>query len=264
MRHSAPYHLLKTLPLALAGFFFSFALAVLPAPIPETATGLRAVSVQPVRSVLAAAEPLPLLAAPLVAPLPRIAAPVAAIPEAVPVAIPAIVRVAVEAPEPIAASLALAVAPAKPIAQKAQARLSIPALGIDAVIREMGYTPEGAMAVPNSRYDVGWFAPGTRPGDIGSAVIGGHNEWAGGAGVFQRLDRLVRGDVVSVVDAYGVTTSFVVTGTRTFDADDENSGIFESASGAHLNLITCSGVYDPATGTYTTRLVVFTDLIAAS
>lgn len=148
-----------------------------------------------------------------------------------------------------------------PQALAPQARLKIPKINVDAVIKEMGITPDGAMAVPGNRVDVGWFRFGTRPGQIGSAVIGGHNRWDGGVAVFHRLDQLKKGDIVSVVDAKGTSTSFVVRDMRTYDANDTQSGIFESVSGAHLNLITCSGTLDPVTQNYATRLVVFTDAI---
>lgn len=139
--------------------------------------------------------------------------------------------------------------------------LKIPTIGVDAVVKDMGLTTDGAMAVPGNRVDVGWFSLGTRPGDMGSAVIGGHNVWDSGAGVFAHLDQLKKGDVVFVVDTKGASTSFVVRDMRTYDATDNNTGIFDSKSGVHLNLITCSGTFDPLTKSYTKRLVVFMDAI---
>jgi len=156
--------------------------------------------------------------------------------------------------------------PVKAVLKKpviAQARLSIPRIKVNAVIKDMGLTSDGAMAVPGNRVDVGWYSLGTRPGEMGSAVIGGHNRWDyGKVGIFIHLDKLVKGDVISIVDAKGASTSFVVREMRTYDALDTNTRpIFESESGSHLNLITCSGAWNPATNSYTTRLVVFTDLV---
>lgn len=141
------------------------------------------------------------------------------------------------------------------------ARLLIPKIGVNAIVREMGLTSEGDMAVPDSRVDVGWYSPGTRPGQTGSAVIGGHNVWKEGSAAFVRLDQLVTGDILHYVDAHGVSTSFVVRETRTYNPSDDATAIFTSPSGAHLNLITCSGVFDPATDTSTKRLIVFADLV---
>ncbi len=145
----------------------------------------------------------------------------------------------------------------------AEARLLIPRIHVNTAIKDMGLTSDGAMAVPGNRVDVGWYSLGTRPGETGSAVIGGHNFWNNGGGVFEHLNQLVPGDTLSVVDAKGVLTSFVVREIRSFDATDTNSGIFGSESGIHLNLITCSGVWNPSTQSYTKRLVIFTDVVPA-
>jgi len=145
--------------------------------------------------------------------------------------------------------------------QKSEAYLIIPRIKVKAVIKDMSLTSEGAMAIPDNRVDVGWFSLGTRPGEIGSAVIGGHNRWDLKVAVFNHLNQLKKGDILSVVDAKGISTSFVVRKMRTYDATDINTGIFASESGIHLNLITCSGVWDPITKSYTTRLVIFTDAI---
>ena len=142
-----------------------------------------------------------------------------------------------------------------------ETHLKIPKIGVDAIIKEMGVTSEGAMAVPGNRVEVGWFRFGTRPGEQRSAVTGGHSRYASGAGVFAHLDQLQKGDVVRVVSPEGVSISFVVRDMQTYNAMDEDTGIFESADGVHLNLITCSGDWDPVTKSYTTRLVVFTDAI---
>ncbi len=141
------------------------------------------------------------------------------------------------------------------------AHLKIPKIGVDATILDMGVTPDGAMAVPNNTIDVGWFSFGTRPGEIGSAVIGAHNRLHSKPGIFARLGELKKGDIVSVVDVHGVSISFVVRDIHTYDAQDTNTGIFESASGVHLNLITCTGAWDSKTKTHTKRLVIFTDMI---
>lgn len=157
--------------------------------------------------------------------------------------------------------LGLAIPTAQVDASVAEAHLKITKIGVSAVIKEMGMTSDGAMAVPSNRTDVGWFSLGTRPGEIGSAVIGAHNRFASKAGVFAHLDQLQKGDVLSVVDEKGVSISFVVRDMHTYDATDANTGIFESNNGVHLNLVTCSGEWNPLTKSSKKRLVVFTDLV---
>lgn len=151
----------------------------------------------------------------------------------------------------------------KTIQRTAEAHLKIPRIGIDAVIKEMGVTSGGAMAVPGNRTEVGWFSLlGAHPGEMGSAVIGGHKRWDSRTGVFANLDQLAKGDVLSVVDAEGVSTAFIVRNIRSYNATDTDTGIFESGHGNHLNLITCSGVWNPVTKSYSQRLVVFTDAVS--
>lgn len=143
------------------------------------------------------------------------------------------------------------------------ARLLIPRIHVDAVIENMGLTPGGAMAVPDSAVTVGWFGLGTRPGDVGSAVIGGHNVWDGTAGAFARLEELTVGDVLTVVDADGIAMTFIVRTTQTVNADADATEIFTSQSGAHLNVITCSGTWNPVTQSLAQRFVVFADLVTS-
>jgi len=145
-----------------------------------------------------------------------------------------------------------------------ETHLKISKIGVNAVIENMGVTPDGAMAVPNNNTDVGWYSFGTRPGEIGSAVIGAHNLFNSKPGVFALLSELKKGDVLSVTDTDGTSIYFIVRDIRTYNALDTDTGIFESVDGGiHLNLITCSGAWDPKTKSHTKRLVIFTDAVQA-
>lgn len=139
-------------------------------------------------------------------------------------------------------------------------RLIIPTINVDAAIVYVGLTSKGAMEVPKKTVDVGWFNLGPRPGERGSSVIAGHfNGENGEVGVFINLNKLKEGDRVYIEDNNGTTTSFVVRTSRTYDpgyADD----VFSGSDSAHLNLITCDGVWDGVKKTYSKRLVVFTDI----
>ena len=53
-------------------------------------------------------------------------------------------------------------------------RLKIPVIGVDTAIEDAYITPDGRMDVPAGSVNVAWYALGPRPGQIGSAVIGGH------------------------------------------------------------------------------------------
>ncbi len=140
-------------------------------------------------------------------------------------------------------------------------RLKIPSINIDASVEYVGLTPDGAMDVPKERANVAWFDPGTRPGEIGSAVIAGHYGWKEGkASVFDNLYKLRKGDKIYVEDDKGAVISFVVRESRRYDPDADASDVFSSNDGkSHLNLVTCEGVWDEVSKSYSKRLVVFTD-----
>jgi len=139
--------------------------------------------------------------------------------------------------------------------------LIIPAINVDADIQQVGITDEGEMATPNSFVQAGWFKLGTRPGEIGNAVIAGHlNGKDGEVGVFANLSKLKKGDNLYIKDDKGALITFVVRETRTYDpghADD----VFGSSNSSQLNLITCDGDWDDDKQSYSKRLVVFTDKV---
>ncbi len=140
-------------------------------------------------------------------------------------------------------------------------RLRIPTIGVDTAIEDAVITPDGKMDVPNNSLNVAWFSPGPHPGQEGSAVIGGHFGIKGGIPfVFYNLNKLKSGDTIYVVDDRGSTITFIVRSTKSFDRNADATTVFTSQDGvAHLNLITCEGVWNQVNGTYPERLVVFTD-----
>lgn len=141
-------------------------------------------------------------------------------------------------------------------------RLNIPSINVDAPIEYVGLTPDGAMDVPKERANVAWFELGSRPGENGSAVIAGHyGRWKDGVGsVFDDLNKLRKGDILYVEDDKGTIISFVVRESRSYDLNADASDVFYSNDGeSHLNLITCEGVWDEVSKSYSERLVVFTD-----
>lgn len=139
-------------------------------------------------------------------------------------------------------------------------RLMIPAIKVKATIQHIGVTSKGDMDVPSNTSDVGWFQLGSRPGQQGSAVIGGHfNGKHGEAAVFAHLSELRPGDKIYVADDTGVSMMFVVRESHMYDPGYAEE-VFSLNDSAHLNLITCDGIWDAATKSYSKRLVVFADL----
>jgi sortase (surface protein transpeptidase) len=140
-------------------------------------------------------------------------------------------------------------------------RIEIPAIGVTSSLDRLGRAPDKTVQVP-SRWEVaGWFAPGTRPGDPGSAVILGHVDSRSGPAVFYRLRELRRGDLVEVARADGSTVRFVVQRTEQYDKrrfpTDE---VYYPTLTPALRLVTCGGEFDATAGHYRSNIIVFATL----
>jgi LPXTG-site transpeptidase (sortase) family protein len=142
-------------------------------------------------------------------------------------------------------------------------RLKIPAIGVDSAIEDALITSDGRMDVPAGSVNVAWFSLGPHPGQVGSAVIGGHFGIDNGVKfVFYDLDKITVGNKIYIVDDKNDTLAFVVRAIKSFDRNGDSTTVFTSQDGlAHLNLITCEGTWNQVNGTYPQRLVIFTDAI---
>jgi peptidoglycan hydrolase-like protein with peptidoglycan-binding domain len=149
------------------------------------------------------------------------------------------------------------------IPQGLPVRLQVPIIGVDSAIEDAVITPDGRMDVPAGSVNVAWFALGPHPGDVGSAVIGGHFGISNGVPfVFYNLDNITLGNKVYIVNDRGDTLAFQVRSIKLFNRDADATPVFTSSDGlAHLNLITCEGVWNQVNGTYPQRRVIFTDAI---
>ena len=141
-------------------------------------------------------------------------------------------------------------------------RLRIPSIEVDAAITSVGLTAEGAMDLPDDPDNVGWYNLGSRPGQQGSAVLAGHLNWYNGkTGVFQHLNRLEEGDIVSVETERGRFLLFTVREIQSYSPEEYVPDVFAMRDGSHLNLVTCGGVWDPVAKIYRERLVVFAEAV---
>lgn len=140
-------------------------------------------------------------------------------------------------------------------------RLRIPQINVDALIEDVGLTPEGAMDSPRGPNEAGWYKLGPKPGESGSAVIDGHSGWKNGIpAVFDNLHKLSKGDKIFVEDEKGSVITFVVREIRKYNPTADASDVFWSTDGnAHLNLITCGGIWDKISRSSSERLIVFAD-----
>jgi hypothetical protein len=141
------------------------------------------------------------------------------------------------------------------------ARVSIPAIGVDGPLAEIGVDGAGAL-VPPADFDVaGWFAAGPAPGQTGPAVLAGHVDDRTGPAVFYRLEELTPGDQVVVIRSDGQPVAFTVTRVAAYPKDDfATAEVYGPTTGPELRLITCGGTFDRSRRSYQDNVVVYARL----
>lgn len=141
-------------------------------------------------------------------------------------------------------------------------RLLIPKIAVAAEVEEVGITEEGNMEVPEILQNVGWYKFGAIPGAKGNAVFAGHlDDSLRQPLVFWRLDELVVGDDIYILNEEGEELHFKVTGKELYDYNSfETEDIFGPTDERHLNLITCTGTWLEDLQVYDKRLVIFAEI----
>jgi Sortase domain len=149
--------------------------------------------------------------------------------------------------------------PPEPVVMAARpVGLSVPALGIDGPLEELGADPvTRELAAPDDPSVAGWYAAGVVPGDTGPAVVGGHVDSRAGPGVFFGLRGLVPGDLVEIRRSDGRTARFTVTDVRLYPKDRfPTEAVYGPAPAPELRLVTCGGTFDRAERSYADNVVV--------
>ncbi len=140
--------------------------------------------------------------------------------------------------------------------------ITIPSIGVSAKLVQLGLTAGRQVQVPSSWYIPGWYKFGPAPGQEGSAVILGHVDSKSGPAVFYKLDQLKYGQQVIVKSANGRVLHFAVIGMREYQKSKfPDQVVYGPRHYAALQLVTCGGIFDRATGHYLSNIVVFTALV---
>ena len=141
-------------------------------------------------------------------------------------------------------------------------RLLIPAIGVDTRLIRLGLTSAHTLQVPISAAIAGWFTRSPRPGATGASIIAGHIDSHAGPGVFFRLRELHRGEPVYVRRADKSVAKFRVTAVHEYAKDRfPTAAVYGPVPDAELRLITCGGIFDYATGSYLSNVVVYAVLV---
>jgi sortase (surface protein transpeptidase) len=137
-------------------------------------------------------------------------------------------------------------------------RITIPKIGVASRLDQLGRAPDGTVEVPDRWEVAGWYAPGPRPGDPGSAVILGHVDSKRGPAVFFRLRELRPGDEIKVTRADGSVVRFVVERTGQYDKQRfPTDDVYYPTLRSTLRLVTCGGQFDDTAGHYRSNIIVF-------
>jgi LPXTG-site transpeptidase (sortase) family protein len=140
--------------------------------------------------------------------------------------------------------------------------LIIPSINVKAIFESVGLTSDGSIDTPKNPAIVGWFNQSPLPGEKGSSIILGHFGWKSSVpAVFDNLYKVKKGDKIYIQDNNGLDISFVVKEIKWYDPKADAKEVFVSSDGlAHLNIITCEGIWDETIKSYSERMVVFADM----
>jgi len=136
-------------------------------------------------------------------------------------------------------------------------RLRIRTIGIDAPLVELGLNDKGALAAPEDFARPGWYAQGSRPGDVGPAIIAGHVDSKSGPAVFFRLHELRPGADIEVARGESWVTFRVLAVRRYPKNKFPTDEVYAPTPNAQLRLITCGGAFDNTRRSYVDNVVVY-------
>ncbi|HUZ41761.1 MAG TPA: class F sortase [Acidimicrobiales bacterium] len=140
--------------------------------------------------------------------------------------------------------------------------LRIPIIGLSLPLSVLTLNKDGTVNVPTNFAEPGWYSGDRAPGQNGSAVILGHVDNFHGPAAFFYLDKLSLGNRVYVTLADGKQLVFAVIGERMYmKTNFPDALVYGARNYPALQLVTCGGIFDPATGHYLSNIVVFTALI---
>jgi sortase (surface protein transpeptidase) len=140
------------------------------------------------------------------------------------------------------------------------AEISIPRIGAHSSLVGLALNADGSVEVPpvTAPMQAGWFAGGPKPGEPGPAVILGHVNGGGHAGIFARLHELKPGDEVLIGRADGTSARFVVRRVDEVAKDQfPTDEVYGDTAGPELRLITCGGTFDKAAHSYRDNVIVY-------
>lgn len=137
--------------------------------------------------------------------------------------------------------------------------LSIEKIGVNnARILPVNETSAGAIAVPLSIFDVGWYTKSNLPGKTGTTILDGHNGGPTMQGVFKNLVLLEKGDHIEIEMGDGTKYTYQVYDNNTYTLKEANQKMHSMqvspVNGVEsISIITCTGEWSNLQRTYLSR-----------
>lgn len=138
--------------------------------------------------------------------------------------------------------------------------LRIPKLQVNARVKRLGVKSDNELQTPSTIYDTGWYDGSSKPGEGGAVLIDGHVSGPTKQGVFYGLKTLQPGDKIDLERGDGVVFHYQVVKSQAYDDTkvDMVAALTPVTPGKNgLNLITCTGKFDPASNEFKQREIVF-------
>lgn len=149
----------------------------------------------------------------------------------------------------------IGIAPSPPV------EITIPSIGVQSTIVNLGRNADGTVEVPSSFHVAGWYQYSVTPGQDGPSVYLGHVDSVSGPGIFYRLGDVHPGDHVLVKRQDGRTITFVVTGVRKYSKTAfPTLDVYANTPVPTIRLVTCGGAFDTSTRHYLSNIVAFGQL----
>lgn len=141
--------------------------------------------------------------------------------------------------------------------------VTIPHIDAQSSLVPLGLNPDRTVQVPpvHEPMQAGWYEHGPTPGEQGPAVVLGHVNGGGDAGIFARLVELRPGDEILIGRQDGRQARFVVQRMQqvpktNFPSDE----VYGDTAGSALRLITCGGGFNATTGNYDDNIIAYATL----
>lgn len=121
----------------------------------------------------------------------------------------------------------------------------------------VGFNKDKSMGTVDSAEAAAWLsvAPYAAPGDVGNAVIAGHNLWKGSAGTFSLLKEIQKGTKVAVTFEKGFSRYFEVV-DKYESAYNDTAPMKTDVNEPVLTLVTCKGDWSSTLDQSKTRIIV--------